>query len=197
MSSGGMRLFIFQTKHKASQSISQKFREKQKLTHRARPPPPLTHTHSQTCTQAHRHPHLVDRERMGDSDLLIYESFHSVKPQNDVSTDGWRSRPGQSAGTDWDEWLRWRKRRRGEKEEEFSSGSCRVAAVGALVSFPELWTALLGDTSHSAGPGQLMSCLLTLSLPPFSHINFKRCTEGKATCKCPTCILTALKMRCH
>lgn len=54
-------------------------------------------------------------------------------------------------------------------EEEFSSGSCRVAAVGMLVSFPELWTALLGRTSHSAGPKQLMSCLLTLSLPPFLH----------------------------
>lgn len=100
LSSGGMQLFTFQSKQKASQSIGQKFREKQKLTDRARPPP-LTHTNSQTCTQAHKHPHLVDRERMGDSDLLIYESFHSVKPRNDVSTDGWGTRPGQSGGTDW------------------------------------------------------------------------------------------------
>lgn len=44
--------------------------------------------------------------------------------------------------------LRRGEKQREEKEDEFSSGSCRVAAVGVLVSFPELGAALLGEASH-------------------------------------------------
>lgn len=55
---------------------------------------------------------------------------------------------------------------REEKEEEFSSGPCRAAAVGLLVGFPELGAALLGAEPLLLDGDQLMSCLLTLSLSP-------------------------------
>lgn len=45
--------------------------------------------------------------------------------------------PGRLLG-ETDKVLETRKKQREEREEEFSSGSCRVAAVGLLVSFPEL-----------------------------------------------------------
>lgn len=109
-----MQLFIFQSKQKASQSIGQKFREKQKVTHRSRPPPhstPNTHIHNQTCTHAHKHPRLADRDGRDDSDLLIYESFYSVKPPKKmmwVQMDG-DPDPGRLVAQTKCLW--WRKRR--------------------------------------------------------------------------------------
>lgn len=42
---------------------------------------PLPSLHSQPCTYAHKHPHLVDRERTDDGDLLISESFYQLNPK--------------------------------------------------------------------------------------------------------------------
>lgn len=166
MWSEGMQLFIFQSKHRTWSKVQGRSRSS---------PPPNTHIHnqSQTCTHAHKHPHLVERDR--ERVTVISWSYESKMM--------WVQMDGDPVW--WDrltKCLRWRKRGREEKEEEFSSGSCGDAAVGVLVSFPELWTALLGEASHSAGPGQLMSCLLTLSLPLFSHHQLQMWLWGNATC---------------
>lgn len=63
-----------------------------------------------------------------------------------------------------------RRRKRTRREDQFSSGSCGAAAVGVFGEFPR-------TLSSSPGRGQpllqdvgrLMSCLLTLELPPFSQ----------------------------
>lgn len=80
---------------------------------------PNTHIHNQTCTHAHKHPRLADRDGRDDSDLLIYESFYSVKPPQKmmwVQMDG-EPDPGRLVAQTKCLW--WRKRRIEEKWKSF------------------------------------------------------------------------------
>lgn len=71
--SGGTRLFMFQSKQKELRKALVKSSSRSRSAH-MRPPP--RSWHSQPCTHAHKHPHLVDRERTDDSDVLISEPFY-------------------------------------------------------------------------------------------------------------------------
>lgn len=71
--------------------------------------------------------------------------------------------------------------RRRRREDQFSSGQCGAAAVGVFGEFPR-------TLSSSPGRGQpllqdvrrLMSCLLTLEMPPFFKVTPFKCDfEGK------------------
>lgn len=78
---------------------------------------------------------------MDNGDLLIWESFYPVKPPKMISAHEYRWAEIQARAVWWDrltKLLNERERERERGEDEFSSGSCRAAAVAALVSFPEL-----------------------------------------------------------
>lgn len=146
-------------KKKTSQSIGQKFRKKQKS--QAHFPSPLTYAH----THAHKHPHLGDRDRTDGSDLLIYKSFYIqlnykmmwVQMDGDPGPDSLVGRT--------DKVLQMKKRKSFHQVHvESQLLACWwVSQNSELLSWEKPTT--------FAGPGQLMSCLLTHththSLPPF------------------------------